>query len=482
MFIQAKKNINDFEKLNNKSLEEVIWKLCQNYFEYTFQFQEQADYYFFKHSFAKSLTLKILNNIEFIDLLLSKFNDNKIFYFKTFDEYELAMFYVKDKNIVVKKTNFNFKLIVLKISLYALQYFKNKKKVKENIIFLSTHKKYKSIFDFYETNIKDKSEILYVNNIRHDLFKKLSLNVKKNKNYFPSFLKKTKSETLINILITYNIIKTYLKKSECKVIVSVEGDSLEHTIISYISGDRSKKICFQWGGLTKNYLKNGFKFMYQDVYFVWSNYYAKKFKEYNPQKTKFIVSGNNLLNLRMKNNKKDIVFLLSATSDYISNKAEIKIFELIKWMKGFDNKNIIVRFHPSDNEKRINYIQNKLKNTKIIFHYPEKITLTQSVKNSVVAIGVRTSSLIEVSKLGIIPIILNDNELLLESYFNDIEKIGLSHDNIENIKKILNKLFFNSNYYSKKISQVRRISNKYIKFTNVRSKNIIDEQIEILKI
>jgi hypothetical protein len=480
MFIQAEK-INNFEKLNNKSLEEVIWKLCQNYFEYTYQFQEQDDYYFFKHNFAKSLTVKILNNSEFTDLLLSKFNDNKIFYFKTFDEYELAMFYVKDKNIVVKKTNFNFKSIVLKIALYALQHFKNKKEVKEKIIFLSTLKKYRPMFNFCEKNIKDKSEILYVNNIRHDLFKKLSLNVKKNKNYFPSFLNKTKSETLINILITYNIIKTYLKKSKCKAIISVEGDSIEHSIISYVCGDRLKKISFQWGAFTKNYLKNGFKFMYQDVYFVWSNYYAKKFKEYN-QKTKFLVSGNNLLDLRIKNNKKDIIFLLSAKEVFISNKTEIKIYELIKWVKKFDNKNIIVRFHPSDNEKRINYIQNKLKNTKIIFHYPEKITLMQSIKNSVVAIGIRSSSLIEVSKLGIIPIIINDNEVLLEDYFNDIEKIGLAHDGIRSTKKILNKIFFNSNYYSKKVIQVRRISNKYIKFIDIRSKNIINEQLKILKI
>ena len=184
----------------------------------------------------------------------------------------------------------------------------------------------------------------------------------------------------------------------------------------------------------------------------------------------------------MKNNKKDIIFLLNAKEVFISNQAEIQIFKLIKWIKKFDNKNIIVRFHPSDNEKRINYIQNKFKNTKIIFHYPKKITLMQSVKNSVVAIGIRSSSLIEISKLGIIPIILNDNEALLENNFNDIKKIGLTHDNIRDTKKILNKIFLNSNYCSKKISQVSRIGNKYIKFTDERSKNIINEQLKYLKL
>jgi hypothetical protein len=472
--------IRDFEKSNSKSLEEIIWNLCNDYFDYSFQFQEHRDYFFFKNCFSKALTVKILNNKEFIELFLSNFNNNRIFYFKSFDEFELAKFYVKDKNIDVKKTKFNLKLIKLKTALYFLKYFrfkdKDKDKYKDKVIFYCTNKKYKPIFDLCEKNIK-KNKILYINDIRNDLFKKLSFHLKNNKIYFPSFLKKINSETITNILITYNIVYTFFNKSNFKAIISVEGDSLEHSISAYISNNRFKTICFQWGSLTKNNLKNGFKYMYQNIVFVWSNYYKKKFSEYNPD-TKFIINGNNLLNFTKKNKKTDIIFLLNPSEIFISDKTDLEFIKIIRWTKKFINKNIIVRFHPAQDPKKIDYIQNALKKIGIIFHDPKKITLKQSLENVAVGISARSSSLIEISRLGIIPVVFNKKEEKLEEFFDHINKIGHKTESIDGVKKILSRIF-RSNSNQKKIKEkIKKIGNQYIKFIGNKSNNITTKELK----
>ena len=93
----------EFEQNSEISIEETIWDICYNFFDKKFLDKNIKNYNFVKSSYAKNLTLKILNNEEFINLLICKYNEKKIFYFSGNDEFELAKFYVRDKNIEVKR-------------------------------------------------------------------------------------------------------------------------------------------------------------------------------------------------------------------------------------------------------------------------------------------------------------------------------------------------------------------------------------------
>ena len=465
-----------FEQNSEISIEETIWDICYNFFDKKFLNKSIENYNFVKSSYAKSLTVKILNNEEFINLLICKYNEKKIFYFSGNDEFELAKFYVRDKNIEVKrKRKINFRLIRLKIVIFFLPYFFFKIQNRNPILFLVGQKKYNPIFLMCKKFIKNKNKFEYIGDFRSFLLKNIKFRFKKKRDQIPpKILLKSNLETIYNIIILQNLIKEFLSISKPKAIISVEGDSIIHSTFAYFCPKQTKSICFQWGSFTKDYVKNGFKNMYQKTKFVWSDYYKKKFIEDN-KNTNFIKAGNPLLKNNKGNKRTDIVFLLSPISPYIKEKTYKELINIIKWTNKFKDKKIIIRFHPNDSEKKIKLIKLKLKKYNFRFHRPSDFSLQDSIQNACIAISIRSSALIEITRSGVIPIIFNTIERDLEKYFYDIKKIGLYAENVTKIKNLIKKIINSkkSNFQKNLNKKIIQIGKKYTPLISENSEKII---------
>ena len=468
-----------FEQNSEISIEETIWDICYNFFDKKFLNKSIENYNFVKSSYAKSLTVKILNNEEFINLLICKYNEKKIFYFSGNDEFELAKFYVRDKNIEVKrKRKINFRLIRLKIVIFFLPYFFFKIQNRNPIIFLVGQKKYNPIFLMCKKFIKNKNKFEYIGDFRSFLLKNIKFSFKKKRDLIaPKILLKSNLETIYNIIILQNLIKEYLSISKPKAIISVEGDSTIHSTFAYFCPKQTKSICFQWGSFTKDYVKNGFKNMYQKTKFVWSDYYKKKFIEDN-KNTNFIKAGNPLLKNNKGNKRTDILFIMNPKEVYINDKLEDDFLKLIKWTNKFKDKKIIIRFHPADTEERIRKFKNEFKNYNIIFHNGNEIRIEESIKNTHIAIGVRSSALIEIAKVGIIPIVFNNPEAFLEDFFKDIKNYGHYCENINQCKKLLNILLIKEKKNKSKIDRImQNLGDRYISYIDKPSELLIAKEL-----
>ena len=326
--------------------------------------------------------------------------------------------------------------------------------------------------------LNKKYNFIYYNNFYNILLsQKLKFkNVKKTN--LEKKLLKSDLEAIYVIVIIKKLISNYLDKIKPKAIISVEGDSLEHSIIAYISKNKYETLCFQWGSFIINDIKNGYKYMYQDKKFVWGPYYKKKFQEFNND-TKFIVAGNSLIKQNFNSSKKDIVFLLNPKTPYIHDRTNKYLLHLVKWSNKFKDKNIIIRFHPSASEIEINQYKLNLKKYNYVYHRHEYYSLEDSLVNACMVISIRSSALIEATRSGVIPIILNDSESDLEEFFTDIKKIGLCSNNINIIKRCMDKILLEKNN-KLKINFQRKITNigkKYITNISHKSLKIISKEL-----
>ena len=463
-----------------KFIDQIIWNNCEELFDKSFKHKIKDDYNFYKSSFCKIMTIKLVNSNTFLELLLEKKDSKKIFYFRRNDEFLVSKLYAEKKNINVRKYKFNYTILIYKVIQFFSSYitFKNNYK-KKNILFIRSRSKYQRIFDMCTKILNKKYNFIYYNNLYNVLLsQELKFKNIKRTNLEKKLLT-SGLEAIYAIIIIKKLISDYLDKIKPKAIISVEGDSLENSIIAYTSKSKYETLCFQWGSFTKkNDIKNGFKYMYQDKKFVWGPYYKKKFQKFNND-TKFIVAGNSLIKQNFKSTKKDIVFLLNPKTPYIHDRTNKYLLHLVKWSNKFKDKNIIIRFHPSESEIEINQYKLNLKKYNYIYHRHEYYSLEDSLVNACMVISIRSSALIEATRSGVIPIILNDSKPDLEEFFSDIKKIGLCSNNINIIKKCMDKILLEKNDKLKINFQrkIKNIGNKYITNISHKSLKIISKEL-----
>ena len=307
------------KKINYR--DKIIWDNCEELYDKIFKYKIKEDYNFYKSSFCKVMTIKLGNSKTFLELLKEKKNSKKIFYFRRNDEFQVSKLYAEKKNIVVKKYKLNYSILIYKIVNFFLENLTYENNYKKNtILFVRNRTKYQKIFDMCASTMNKKYNFIYYNNILKILTShKLKFQAKK-KTDLEKKLLISNLEGIYGILIIKKLLNNYLSEIKPKAIISVEGDSLEHSVMAYISKNKYKTYCFQWGSFVKkNDIKNGFKYMYQDKKFVWGPYYKKKFQEINSD-TNFIVAGNSLIKENYNSKKKDIVFLLNPNTPYIDDK------------------------------------------------------------------------------------------------------------------------------------------------------------------
>ena len=414
-----------------------------------------------------------------------------------FESYEIMLIAKDLANLYNKKIKLEYKKNYIKKISFFIRYFiliiyvtlfKFKTENNQCIVFQINDKKfeYKSKYLLQEVNAKkiflDYKKSLWAIILSKKKFS-LGFDYKEifyQRNFF--FIHKLYSITLI-YEIALHINNPYL-------ILFFEGDSSNHEIISAIGKKKKiKTICIQWGAfLSKNY-KNTLKNSGFDTFLAWSKYYKKEILKHN-KIPEVIVKGNCFIS-KKTGLKNKVLFLLPQTTFETSiNQAET-FDKVIDWFSKKYPGEGILRSHPYKNE--INAKKSKFNLSNLIIHDADKISIDESLNSSYMIVTCGSSVIFEAGKLGIIPLVILDNDKtpwtkniedlkkkypirLIQYSFNDqvIENIELIRNNKKIRMLISNKVL---NNFSKECSSIgERALNEYTEYFNSIIKSITSEQ------
>ena len=401
-----------------------------------------------KNPYLKSLWNKIYNSEQFInlynDFIQKKINKNYIF--NSYEELMCAKLLVKILNIktkiklnyvnfFIKKINFYFFLIgcVIKIILPN-----NKKKI-ETILYSENKKnlsnlKILKILNLGKKNHFDKFDFFKYSSIIS--FIKYILKNKLNIKYIK----------LNKILIKYLIYSEASKKINLKKLFIIEGDSPDHNLLNIISKENeSLSYCFQWGCFVDNYVKYGLRNNNYNYILVWGIFYKKYLSKFNKE-SKIIVVGNPFIN-KIKIGNKILIVDQPRLKLLADNRYEAYTKLILEVYTKYKNK-CLLRFHPFSKISNINL--------KINTHEPNKFTIIESMHNSFCGITLNSGAIVEMSRLGIIPIIINQKKTKFEKnieYLKNINKSCLIFEEPYSALDFINKIFNNKNL-RKRISKI----------------------------
>lgn len=239
-----------------------------------------------------------------------------------------------------------------------------------------------------------------------------------------------------------------------RLILYYEGDSVHHELLALIGRKyQIPSVCLQWGSFPFPGLLNGFRNLSCNYFFSWGELFTKQLRPFNPM-PKFIATGHQGLVENIKSEEqKSIVFLLNTGGSLPAvgfNSFNQIFFDLIiSVAENHSNKKILVRPHPnipiSPEELKIlsNY-----RNVNI--DYPDQVSLSSTLSKSFVAIGFTSSTLIEATACGVIPIVLNPFPWRYQPYLEDMG-IGSECKNVEAVQTYLRKLIDDDGIFLKKI-------------------------------
>ena len=401
----VEKYINDFFPKDLENIKKTYWKQIYIY-----------------------LTGKLFNSKSFLNLHKDTYFNNlkKKYVFEENYIYEISKIFINEKkyndlDISYKKKIIdlfkeNLLFIFVKLAISILQFTSIKDK-KINFLCFATQPYQKNIFsrilNGLDFKIYDIKSILF--SFSFSLKKKYSFDLNSlNKNY-----------KFINIiLLKYAFFYSALLNLDIKKILFIEGDNCESSLISLICNKKKIKTeCFQWGVLVSNVLKSGFRFMNFDRYYTYGKYYSDYFSKYNKE-TKFIETGFSLIENKLQNQRNNSIgIVLSQKNIFINDTVKIELNKLIKLLIK-NNFNIIIRTHPLGESKSdiINEFDIKdLKNIK--FHDSRKIMINETLKAVDMIVCTRSSTIAESASIGVIPIVLNNDEIVWEKNIERLKNI-----------------------------------------------------------
>ncbi len=477
-----------YERELNNDISNIVEKYLNNYFPneiHNIRNLLWAQIYTY-------LVNKLFNSKNFLDLH-QDINSKKIKSLYIFDVnyiFEISKVLLKEKNInniniqLKEKNSYKYKKKIFffftKISIFLMQYFKIKK-IETNILCYSHSSFQKNIFPRY----------LRLTNINYKIFSLNKLltflrpSLKKQSNFDQSFL--NENYLFINkIYFKYTILKVILNFLQTKTILFIEGDNYESSLIAKISKEKKiKTICFQWGTNIAEVLKSSFRNLEFDEYFTYGSYYSESFKNHN-KITKFREVGFPLINYKnSKETNNKIAIILSQNHMFIKNNLYKKQLNLInKLIK--NNYNLIIRTHPIGSNK--NQIKSELnlsnfKNVEI--HESRTTSINDTLQCVDLIVSVRSSVIVEAASIGVIPIILNDDEIIFEE---SIEKLrNIFKDNLiqssEDIVLKIVKDILSDEVYKKEIQgKITKLFNKNIIYCGNTSLEKINENINNLSL
>lgn len=274
------------------------------------------------------------------------------------------------------------------------------------------------------------------------------------------------------------ILYTLKEKKPNKIIV-IEGNS--HLDLLTLEASKVLGIpcyCLQQGW--SPIVHTGFRNMSFTAMFVWGRYFAEVLQPHNPSQL-FQVTGNHLLDnhnylVKKNNNTGAISFFLQSPSILISISAYEDFLKLILSVaNSLPNQRIIIRDHPSY-FIRPNYRAQFSKCSNIYFSNPVSEELVEVLNESIIAVSIFSTVLVESIASGVVPVVCNFGSI--KKYEPDLtfDGLGIEANNVEDglmkivelvsnpfdIQNILSKQIVNKEYYFYEGESAKLISN-YLK-------------------
>lgn len=235
-----------------------------------------------------------------------------------------------------------------------------------------------------------------------------------------------------------NGLEASLLRANPSAVFVVEGDAPYHTLLAEIG--RKLKIpvyCFQWGIFHRNKLRTAFSDMRFTKLLVWGKIFEEQLKSVN-QELDYIRFGHPLLERQIRSGR-DIIFLSQGVGQYIEKKDQLFLINLaVSLAKKFPRR-VTWRPHPNIPLESIELAT--LKEGGVLLLDP-RLSLSQQLQESMIAIGIGSSSLIDALAFGVIPISFNTT-CLSDFPFPLVERnIGFEYRNfdvaLEEIVQLLN--------------------------------------------
>ena len=234
-------------------------------------------------------------------------------------------------------------------------------------------------------------------------------------------------------------IRIILKIIKPKYSFFCEGDAPYNTVVSELSNSlKIKSICIQWGIFLDNKKRVGFSNIQSNYVFVWGKYFAKELQPINPNsKVKIYGYPNKEHKLFFKNKSKKIIFLGQSYGTHITQKYfNDFIFIMIEVAKRLNNFQIVYRPHPSPHpETKLSDIKDTLNLNNIIID--ESNNLFDHLTDSLISVGILTSSLLEAILVDSIPVSYNPTFTKYPINFNKLEIGIVNKYKYKTIEKII---------------------------------------------
>lgn len=225
-----------------------------------------------------------------------------------------------------------------------------------------------------------------------------------------------------------NGLKTSVMRSKPSAIFVVEGDAPFQSILAEIGRVLDIPVyCFQWGVFQHNKLRTAFSEMQFTKFLSWGPIFEDQLKHYNPHQN-FISFGHLSSNKLARINNK-IIFLGTYVNGAITNTDQELFFKLALSLAERFPDQVVWRPHPNLLQGNRKELEN-LKNSKVKLLNPKE-SLSYQLRDSVVAVAISSSSLIDALYFGVIPISFNTT-CLKEFPFPLVKtKVGFEYRNFD---------------------------------------------------
>lgn len=268
-----------------------------------------------------------------------------------------------------------------------------------------------------------------------------------------------------------NGLRISLEQIRPSAIFVVEGDATFHSLLSEIGCQLNIPVyCFQWGYFHPLDLLINFAEMRFNKYLSWGPMFEKQLKSFN-SKLDFISLGHLMPSSQSRLGNK-IIFLSQYVTSFITKTDHELFINLAKSLAQRFPNQVIWRPHPSDLDNSKELLE--LKKSKVCV-LDTKESLTSQLQNSVVAVGIGSSSLIDALYCGVIPISFNTTCMKKYPFPLSEQGVGFEFKSFDNALKNITDLMTNQERISGIQNQITKIHSTIFTKTSIR------ERMEIIK-
>lgn len=275
------------------------------------------------------------------------------------------------------------------------------------------------------------------------------------------WIQQYKNEYLIHsypdFLVMFNNLELFISLLEPSTLLVIEGNHYQFELLAILGENRDiPVICIQqgWPGI----LTTQFKEMQFSHFLSWGDGFSDILRINNP-KPKYISTGYPF-KIEETINRNGIAFFLQAPILVSNKQAHTELLELIVFCaQRYPDRAIYVREHPefplNKNDIRIEEHKN------IEFVPPNSIALSKVFSNSIVAISIFSSTLMEALIYGTIPLIYNPD--LMNHYCPDLHKdrLGIEVNSFREAKIEISSLIDSPDYLQSFAERIEKVKHYY---------------------